>query len=89
MEKKIIYDPDKLARACRMVIAGNMITQGELSKQTGIPRQKLNEFLRRKINLLESDTEKLIKALDLETFRPQLSAPCDMNLDLFLTGEDY
>lgn len=66
------HDPEKVAIACRVSIAAKMLTQTAISDEVGIPRQQLNLFLRRKINLLDSDMDKLIEVLDLHRLKPNL-----------------
>jgi hypothetical protein len=71
-----------------MAIAGKMITQGEVSEQTGIPRPYLNSFLRRKLNLLNSDMEKLMDALEFkEGVKEKLSIVASIPSESVGTGK--
>lgn len=74
MEKIKRLDPDKAATIIRAALAAKMITQGELCKKLGLDRNNLNAFLRRRINLIDADIEKILENLELSDCLPELSA---------------
>jgi transcriptional regulator with XRE-family HTH domain len=74
MEKSRRLDPDKTATIIRAALAAKMITQSELCERLGLDRNHLNAFLRRRINLIDSDVEKIMEELELSNYLPKLSA---------------
>jgi len=74
------YDPEKIATLVRAKMAAENLKQIHVSKELGISNDLFNKFLRRKVNLLDSDIEKLLNHLGLEKFENRLSAPASIDL---------
>ena len=72
-------DPDETAKAIRAALAVEMISQIEICQKLGLSRDLFNKFLRRKINLLDEDIERVLVELNLDRLSNKVSAPvrCD------------
>jgi len=73
-------DPEIAATLIRAKMAADNIKQIHLSKELEISNDLLNKFLRRKVNLLDSDITRILKYLGLEKFENRLSAPASIDL---------
>ena len=58
-------DAGKSAAIIRAALAARMITQADLCERLELSKNLFNKFLRRKINLLDEDIERILKELDL------------------------
>jgi hypothetical protein len=67
-------DPDIAAKAIRASLAAKMISQVNICQKLSFSRDLFNKFLRRKINLLDEDIERVLTELDLGELSPKLSA---------------
>ena len=69
-----MIDRDKAALAIKMAIVGAGRNQKEVGRELGIDRIFLNAFLNRRIDLLESDIERLLNEFNLKEKTQLLSA---------------
>jgi len=73
-------NPDRAAILIRAKLAADFLKQKDIAKELDINKDLLNKFLRRKINLLDSDIEKILLLLGLEKFETRLSTSADVIL---------
>jgi hypothetical protein len=72
------HDYDRIAAAIRAFIGVKRIPQIEICKGTEIPPEMLSRFLCRRINLIDSDIEKIVSFLDMKDYLVKLSAPANL-----------
>jgi len=73
-------NPDKAAILIRAKLGANFIKQKDIAKELNINKDLLNKFLRRKINLIDSDIEKILLLLGLERFETKLSTSANTEI---------
>jgi hypothetical protein len=83
------FDHDKCAFGIRASLAAQMRTQTEVCDKLGISRNIFNAFLRRRINLMDSDIEAVLKELGIakrKELMAKLSAPASINVPVNTLG---
>ena len=72
-----MIDHDRAVKLIKASKGAYGLTDADLARDSGLSRTIVNLYLNRKIDLLQTDVEQLLKALELQDFLPRLSAPAE------------
>ena len=68
-----ILNQDKIAGFVRAMLGYRNMSQTELAEATGLHRSIINQFCRRKVNLLPADIDKIFSVLEAEDYAERLN----------------
>ena len=72
--EEVEINRDKAARLILTTLRHRNVSQGAISRITGIDRPLLTKFLNRKLDLLPKDIERILNILEIKDYAVMLSA---------------